>query len=418
MAKPRNIRVFHSTLRNISQRTISVKPDREAPSGSAAFGPGWRAGDTLSRVARPMRTGPAMGVKVNPRAQSRGARLARGRRLAALLAGAWRESAPSLPGWSGEHLRMLAPGLLQGGVGGLAWSRLRDSPLAGTPAAEELRQAYRLNVLQAALQEARIARAVSALRAAGIEPLLAKGWAVAREYADPGYRPCGDIDLYVPASAVRSARRALAGAAGDGVDLHAGLAEISDRDLPAALERGQRLRAAEVEVRVPAPEDQLRLVALHALRHGVIRPLWLCDVACLVERADGFDWGYFESGDPRRAGWASAALCLARDLLGASLDKVPERLARRRLPGWMAATVLREWGAGRAPHGARRPMAALERRPRVLLEALRLRWPNGIEASIALRAPFGSFPRLPLQVGDGLVRSLRFVLHRPGRTDE
>jgi hypothetical protein len=61
----------------------------------------------------------------------------------------------------------------------------------------ELHDAYRLFALQAVLHEQRLTRAFALLRAAGVEAILGKGWAVARLYPDLGLRPYGDIDLYV-----------------------------------------------------------------------------------------------------------------------------------------------------------------------------------------------------------------------------
>jgi hypothetical protein len=45
-------------------------------------------------------------------------------------------------------------------------------------------------------------------------------------------------------------------------------------------------------------------------------------------------------------------------------------------------------------------MAFVLRRPRLLLDALRLRWPNAIQATVELGGPFNGLPRLPYQVGE------------------
>ena len=45
-------------------------------------------------------------------------------------------------------------------------------------------------------------------------------------------------------------------------------------------------------------EDQLRQLCLHLLRHGACRPLWLCDVAVMLESLPGdFDWDRCLGGD-------------------------------------------------------------------------------------------------------------------------
>jgi hypothetical protein len=45
-------------------------------------------------------------------------------------------------------------------------------------------------------------------------------------------------------------------------------------------------------------------------------------------------------------------------------------------------------------------MAFALRRPRLLPGALRLRWPNAIQATVELGGPFNGLPRLPYQVGE------------------
>lgn len=47
--------------------------------------------------------------------------------------------------------------------------------------------------------------------------------------------------------------------------------------------------------------------------------------------------------------------------------------------------------------------------PKGVWSALLTRWPNGIEASVDLHAPFNNFPRLPLQIADCFYRTYRFI---------
>ncbi len=133
--------------------------------------------------------------------------------------------------------------------------------------------------------------------------------------------------------------------------------------------------------------------------------------AALESHAADFDWGHFLSGDHRGTAWVGCALVLARRLLGASLAAVPEPVGTRSLPSWLMPAVLEQWGDGSfEPHGQRRPMAEQLRDPVGLLRALRLRWPNVIEASLGVGAPCNEWPRQPFQVGACLLRGGRFVL--------
>lgn len=339
--------------------------------------------------------------------------------IAAILTGAWRDAMLPLslpPGTLVAHTSLL----LELGAGGLGWRRVRDTELGGSPAATALRQAYRLYTLQAGLHTRDLVRTLTRLWAAGVEPLLAKGWAVARLYPEPGLRLPGDIDLCVRPEQYGAAVAALASPEVQecDVDLHRGLHRqrygqafslLDDRSLEAVYEHSQRVPLGEVEVRVLGPEDHLRLLCLHMLSHGACRPLWLCDIGAVLEsRPADFDWEYFLSGDGRRAEWAVCALGLAHELLGARLEGTPIEARASRLPGWLVPAVLRQWGRGFQPLI---PLVAVVRQPAGALKELRRHWPNPIEATIGVRGPFNTWPRLPFQVGAGLMRSAQFLAH-------
>jgi hypothetical protein len=339
-----------------------------------------------------------------------------GAAVAAILSGAWREP---VEGWAGSvsDLAAVAPLLLHGGVAALAWRRLRGSGLEGAAPAAPLQQAYRLQVLRAAIHDQELGRSFTLLRAAGVEPILGKGWAAARLYPDPALRPYGDLDLYVRPEQQHAARAALtAPLAGCPIDLHSGFAELDDRG-PGILEAAAvHAEADGVVVNVFGPEDHLRLLCLHALRHGLLRPLWLCDVAAAVEgRSPAFDWDRLLGGDPMRTRWTVTAIGLAHRVLGARLEGTPVAERADRLPHWLVPSVLREWGATRPAQGARRPVADAVRHPGAWLEALRARWPNAVEATVGVGGSFSGWPRLPYQVAECARRSAGFLARRSDR---
>jgi Uncharacterised nucleotidyltransferase len=329
---------------------------------------------------------------------------ARGRIVSRTLRRAWLLAPPAAE-ISAEELLTVVPALLRTASAPLAFWRNR-SIVDATPALAGLHDAWRLQTLHGAVFEERLAVAVSRLRAVSVEPLLAKGWAIARLYPRPGLRPYGDLDLYVRPSEYAAARAAVDSLPGIAVDLHRGLPDLDERDHDAVLARAVRETAGRVEVRVLCPEDHLRLLCRHFLRHGASRPVWLCDVALLVEtRGPGFDWDRVLAGSRRRRDAVLAALGLAGALLGADLIGTPAVSAG--LPAWLVPTVLRQWGAG---FGHRDPLATYLSRPAAFCAELRRHWPNAIEASAALDAPFDGRSRLPFQLAHLIVRGTRFGL--------
>ena len=336
--------------------------------------------------------------------------LERGRLVAGALRGAWRDPPSSLPLTAGE-LEEAGPLLLATGVAGLAWRRLHASALEPRPStAETLRDAFRAHALAGAVHAHQLAGVTDRLAAAGIPFLVGKGWAMARLYPDPGTRVYGDLDLYVAADAHGAAVQALRapGAPRAPVDLHRGFADLDDLDERTLFERSQAVPLGAGSVRVFGPEDHLRLLSLHALRHGLSRPGWLCDIALVVEsRPPGFDWARLFSGRPRRADAVACAIALASELLGARVDGTP--VEARRAPGWMVRAALRQWGRGSA---WREPIRSFRAQPRGLLRELGRHWPNPIEATAGMGAPFAGVPRWPCQLAFAAVRAARFTRAR------
>jgi hypothetical protein len=104
-----------------------------------------------------------------------------------------------------------------------------------------------------------------ALRSAGVEPLLVKGWAVARLYPERGIRPYGDIDLCVRPEQHGVAVAALATLAAEAVvvDLHEGLPQLHRPSLEDVFERSQLVQLGEYDVRILGSEDHLRYMWIH-----------------------------------------------------------------------------------------------------------------------------------------------------------
>jgi len=332
--------------------------------------------------------------------------------LARVLSGTWRSSPRPLD-VAQQDLTRIMPQLLCSGAAGLAWSRVRLSSLKESPAASLLRQAYRFQTLQAALQERELVEVFGNLRSAGIEPILVKGWAIACSYAEKGLRPSGDFDLLIQPSQMAAATAALRVSRPRtfNVDLqHREFAKLEPNSLNAIWNRS---RLVEHDIRVLCPEDHLRFLCLHMLRHGAWRPLWLCDISAELEsRPAGFDWGLCLRGR-RQAGWIACAIRLANQLIGADINETPASIGRYRLPEWLVREVLQQWEnpdpLERMALDYREPIAKSLANPARLGEEIRARWPNPIQATIGVGGPLNELPRLPFQIGDGLVRLAKLL---------
>ena len=311
------------------------------------------------------------------------------------------------------------PLLLAGGAGALGYWRVRSSSLAELPDLGPLRDTYRAYTLEAAVHEVQLAEAAQALRAASVPALLGKGWAAARAYAQPALRPYGDLDFFVAAADRRPRPRSPAQLPRPlPVDLHQGFAELDDRGAAGALRarvqrRGQGRAGGRCWPRgPPAPRRPSSAPARGvALRSG-----------CATWRRSSrpplpsFDWDLVLQGPRQRARSVAAVVWLAERLLGARIpNRGTSRRPRRRRPARVAR------GHGPPPVGkGLRPSAARWGRSRSgreeLLGTLLRRWPNAVEATAGMDAPFDDSPRWPHQAAFAAVRAFRFARSR-GRLD-
>lgn len=263
------------------------------------------------------------------------------------------------------------------------------------------------------MRERAVKRLIAILRSVKIEPILVKGWAIARIYPEKGLRPYGDVDLCVPPEQYNAATTALLGPDGPRgtVDLHNGFASLDDASMDDLYAWSRLVPLDDVQVRVLSPEDHLRILCVHMLRHGLWKPLWLCDIAAAVEsQSEGFDWARCLTADRRQSDWIACAVGLAHQLLGARVTDTPVAVRRKKLPTWLVPTVLEQWGR---QYAYRAPIGNFLHKPVRLLRELRHHWPNAIEATVGVRGPFNEMPRFPFQVGDALLRTTKFLMNVP-----
>ena len=312
---------------------------------------------------------------------------------------------------SSADLEAIQPLLVRSGAAPLAWWALRDTPLATDLHAEDLRDLFRMQALRVAIATNGLQMLVDACRARGVDPIVGKGWAVARWYPAQGLRPYGDFDLYAPSSdfaTLVDVVKVLFPKLKTAVDLHRGASYHDDRDFAVLRARSRLVPVGQTLARIYGPEDALRLACVHLLAEGAIRPPWLCDVAAILSKLpDEFDWDYFASGDPKRTEWAFVALGLAHEVLGADISRVPMRPAVRVRPAWLAESVFKLWGEAPSSKGNRVPVRDARRSVWTLITSLFQKWPNPIEATVGVGGRFSDAPRLPYQIADAARRATK-----------
>jgi hypothetical protein len=330
-----------------------------------------------------------------------------GRLVARFLSGSWNGSALSL---SADELGQISGLITTCGAGGLGWSKLRESRLRDSHIGELFQAQYRFQTLKAGLHELHLKKVIPLLRANGVEPLLVKGWATARLYPEPGMRPYLDLDLCVTPEDSERARGVLKSGECDEclVDLHVGFGKFYDQRTDEIFANSRLVKLDDLDVRVLAPEDDLRFLCLHLLRHGAMQPLWLCDVAVLLEaHGKDLDWDRCLSGARRQADWVACALGIGHQLLGLDLGDSPVGQRASKLPDWLIETVLEEWGT---PLKSLQQLVIYLRDPRSWLRGFITEfvrhWPNAIEATMTMEGPFNGLPRLPFQIGHMFSRTL------------
>src|SRR6185369_11564466 len=120
-----------------------------------------------------------------------------GKLISKALERSWAHEDPGELELSVEEFDQVTPLLYESGAPGLGWWRIRNSRLRHTKSGELLRQAHRLLTLRAAIHETHIQKIFRVLRSGGVDPILIKGWAIARLYPHPALRPYGDVDLLI-----------------------------------------------------------------------------------------------------------------------------------------------------------------------------------------------------------------------------
>ncbi len=263
--------------------------------------------------------------------------------------------------------------------------------------------------------EIEMVEAFEFFRSRGIEPLLIKGWAASRNYPPNSPRSYTDVDLAVDPFLFDNAKAAMASSEGSeiGVDLHRGLRHLDTKPWNELFDDSEIIEIDGYEIRIPCPEDHLRIMAVHWLNDGAERKDRLWDIHYAVENRNlTFDWELcLGPVAANRRYWIIAAIGLAGRYTGLDLSGLPFEREAAELPDWLIRAIETEWRLGIR----QRSLHTCLRDPREFVRQLRKRLPpNPIQAAIEVDGDFRSrfvFPYQIKSMNKRLWPSIRGISH-------
>lgn len=268
----------------------------------------------------------------------------------------------------------------------------------------------RLQKLQFALLEQRVGQLFEILAEDGLDPILIKGWAIARFYDNPAERSSVDIDLCFSSDIYHEAEKLLSATKYHrfNVDLHNGLRNFDSIKYEELFKHTRliTIQNYKAPVRVLRPEDHLRVLAVHWLTDGGAYFEKLKDIYYLIKnRPDDFDWDRaLGIIDEKRRRWILCVIKLAHLHLQLRINDLPiyEELTDQCLiPHWMEKTLEKEWQSNLRLQPLHWNLFNLK----VLWKQIKKRIPpNAIQATIEMQGDFEDSPRITYQIRSVLNR--------------
>lgn len=273
------------------------------------------------------------------------------------------------------------------------------------PLTETNSQAAKWFALKTAVEERAVATAINYFRSKGLEPILFKGAVAARNYPIGIPRSSTDIDLAFSSGDFEQAQLLAKNNEYQGLplDIHREFKHLDTVEWDIIFSRSQLVSIGEVDVRVPAPEDHLRLLCVHWLVDGGWFRERLWDIYYAVDRRPAtFDWSMcLDQVEPNRRRWIICAIGLAHRYLNLDVASLPFAEEARQLPNWLIRAVEREWASGLRLM----PIQQFVGQPSMFLRQLAKRLPpNPITATTNVEGSFDSRIRFHYQIGSILKR--------------
>jgi hypothetical protein len=261
--------------------------------------------------------------------------------------------------------------------------------------------------LQNKVHEARICEAFALFRQYEIEPILIKGWAIARLYPQTHLRTYTDIDLGVSSSDFEKAKDLLEDedAKKLNIDLHNEFRHLDTVEWNLLVRDSQLVSLHGTDIRILSPEDHLRILCVHWLTDSGADKERLFDIHYSVaNRPEGFDWPKCldRAGSTRRR-WIVSAIGLAHRYTGLSLEGLPFAGEGKTIPAWLVKSLEKEWELAVPLKGLYDSLHDW----RFFVKQLKKRIPpNAVFSTIDCEGEFDDRSRAPYQVRSFLRRAL------------
>lgn len=270
--------------------------------------------------------------------------------------------------------------------------------------------------LQNRVNELKISEAFEFMESLGFEPILIKGWAVARFYPQIWQRRFIDIDLCVAPKDFEKAKKLLETPQGFrlNIDLHKGLRHLDTLEWKNLFDNSEILKIENTPIRTLRAEDHLRVLCVHWLADGGAYKDRLWDIFYLVKnRPDNFDWDRcLNVVSLKRRKWIVCCIGLAHKYLDLDLADTPIASEAKNLPRWLIKTVEREWRT----EVKLRPLQNCLHDRKLFWQQIKKRIPpNPIQATIELEGDFDEKSRAFYQFTNVFTRIFPAVRRISGR---
>ncbi len=260
-------------------------------------------------------------------------------------------------------------------------------------------------LLRSKLYEEKIKEAFKLFRENNIEPILIKGWAIAREYPKKHQRFYSDIDLCVSTELYKKCSELVLSedARQFNIDLHNGLRHLDTVSFDDLFENSKLVLIDDVPIRVLRPEDHLRVLVVHWLTDGGAYKERLLDIYYLIEnnKAD-FDWERcLGIVSQRRRQWICQTIGLVHRYYDLDVSELPIAEETKNIPVWLVKALEKEWSAD----VWLRPIHTILGDKKELWAQIKKRFPpNAIQATIDMEGSFDNRSRIYYQIGSVFVR--------------